>query len=54
MAEPECPECAAQGVDNITSKLTPPGGEYPNPMLDIYKVIFCNQCGHIYGVFPKS
>jgi len=50
MAEPKCPKCGAEGVDNITPKQTRP--TTAPPWHDIYGVVFCNQCGHVYGVFP--
>ncbi len=52
MAEPKCPKCDAEGVGNIALKKTPLQGGTPFRK-DIYEVIFCTQCGHIYGVFPE-
>jgi uncharacterized Zn finger protein len=50
MAEPKCPECNIQGVNNIVaaeSREQYPG-DYPE-----FLVVHCNSCGHVYGVFVK-
>lgn len=46
MAQPKCPECSVKGVKNILLNLT-------QSSVAPYEVIYCDKCGHIYGVFPK-
>jgi curved DNA-binding protein CbpA len=49
--EPKCPKCSAAGVDHIVSRK---GGSASSRgkqfVLAPFNVIFCNQCGHVYGV----
>lgn len=47
MEEPKCPKCSESGVPNIRVRpLVVPQG-------DQVKIIYCDYCGYIYGVFPK-
>ena len=41
-AAPRCPFCNAQGVNHIASKV-----------MGSFALIFCGQCGAVYGVVPK-
>ena len=50
MAEPKCPSCETQGIDNIVSKESREHSRRREPW---FYVVYCSQCGHIYGVFPK-
>ena len=43
MVEPRCPHCNAHGVNKIAAK-----------NLGNYSLIYCGQCGAIYGVVPKT
>lgn len=50
MAEPKCPECGVVGLGNIVSEGSAEkskGGD------DWFDVVFCSECGHVYGVFNK-
>ncbi len=49
-AEPKCPSCQAIGKKHIAtvgSDQKAPGG------MSRYEIVFCMECGHIYGVFPN-
>jgi hypothetical protein len=51
MAEPKCPSCEAQGIGKIALK------ETERPTKDdkvCLTVAFCEDCGHIYGVFARA
>lgn len=54
-AEPKCPQCAVTGVDHIVSRK---GGTSPTRgkqfILSPFNVIFCAECGHVYGVTGQS
>ncbi|WP_313469779.1 transcriptional regulator [Lysinibacillus sp.] len=50
MAEPKCPECGVVGLQNIVSEGSEEkskGGD------DWFDVVYCSECGHVYGVFNK-
>lgn len=50
MAEPKCPDCGVGGMAHIISEvsdLKSKGGDA------WFEVAFCDQCGHVYGVFAK-
>ncbi len=50
VAQPKCPSCQVQGKGNITtlpSEQKAPGG------LARYEIVFCEKCGHVYGVYPN-
>ena len=50
MADPKCPSCDAQGIEHITSKesdVKSKGGDA------WFEVVYCDKCGHVYGVFTK-
>lgn len=50
MAKPKCPNCAIEGVENIVSE----GSEAKSKGGDHwFEVAFCDNCGHIYNVYPK-
>lgn len=54
-AEPKCPSCSAVGIDRIVSRkagaTTARGKQF---VLAPFNIIFCNACGHVYGVTPNS
>ncbi len=50
MAKPTCPECAAEGIEHIVSQ---DSDEQTKGGDAWFNVAFCNNCGHIYGVFAK-
>jgi uncharacterized Zn finger protein len=50
MANPKCPNCEAEGIEYVVSeeseKMSNGGDAW-------FEVAYCDQCGHIYNVFPK-
>jgi curved DNA-binding protein CbpA len=53
--EPKCPECSAAGTDHIVSrKGGTSAGRGKQFVLSPFQVIFCSQCGHVYGVTGAS
>ncbi len=50
MAEPKCPSCAVEGIDHITSEASSETAKQGNPW---FYVAYCDNCGHVYGVFAK-
>jgi hypothetical protein len=48
--KPKCPECEAVGLEHIISEDAKEADDNLNPW---FQVVFCNVCGHVYGVFPK-
>ena len=50
MAEPVCPSCSISGIDKIASK---PSAEKSRENTPWYFVAFCENCGHVYGIFTK-
>ena len=50
MADPKCPQCQAAGIDKIVAT---PSNEKARDNTPWYYVAHCDECGHIYGVFPK-
>ena len=53
--QPKCPQCAAVGTEYILSRK---GGAGPSRgkqfILSPFSVIFCSECGHVYGVTGQS
>jgi len=50
MAEPKCPKCPAEGVDNIkcaSNRTTSKDAAW-------VEVVFCNQCGYVYNVLARN
>ncbi|HEY9135026.1 MAG TPA: hypothetical protein VIM85_04475 [Pseudomonadales bacterium] len=50
MTEPKCPDCAVQGINHLVSKDSTEHSKKRDPW---FYVVYCNQCGHVYGVFAK-
>lgn len=50
MAEPKCPECGTKGLDKIVSEESSQHSKGGDAW---FEVVFCENCGHIYGVFAK-
>jgi len=50
MAEPKCPECSVEGIEHIVSK---DSSEKARDNRAWFQVAYCDNCGHIYGVFNK-
>ena len=48
--QPKCPSCSTQGIEKIVSqdsKELSKGGDA------WFNVVYCENCGHVYGVFAK-
>jgi hypothetical protein len=53
--EPKCPQCSAAGTDHIVSrKGGTSAGRGKQFVLSPFQVIFCSQCGHVYGITGVS
>jgi len=53
--EPKCPGCSVAGTDHIISRKggsgTARGKQF---ILSPFNIIFCSECGHVYGVTATS
>lgn len=53
--EPKCPKCLAVGIDNVVSRKGGTGASRGKQfILSPFNVVFCNQCGHVYGITGGS
>ena len=53
--EPKCPSCSVVGIDHIVSRKAGAGSARGKQfILAPFNIIFCNACGHVYGVTPTS
>lgn len=51
--DPKCPSCSVIGVEHIISRKGGGGGSRGKQfVLAPFNVIFCDACGHVYGVTP--
>ncbi len=50
MAEPRCPSCDTVGIEHIVSADSPTKSKDGMPW---FNVVFCGNCGHVYGVLAK-
>ena len=50
MAEPKCPECSTGGKRHIVAEESDLESKDGDPW---FEIVYCDQCGHVYGVFPK-
>lgn len=50
MAEPKCPECGIEGIDHIVSRDSVEQSRSRQPW---FLVVYCEGCGHVYGVIAK-
>jgi len=49
--DPKCPTCSVVGIDHIISRKGGSGGTRGKQfILAPFNVIFCDACGHVYGV----
>lgn len=54
-ADPKCPSCSVLGMDHIISRKGGSGGTRGKQfVLAPFNVIFCDACGHVYGVTLNS
>jgi DnaJ-class molecular chaperone len=53
--EPKCPSCSVVGTDHIVSRkggaATARGKQF---VLAPFNIVFCDACGHVYGVTPSA
>ncbi len=50
-SDPKCPSCSIVGMDHIISRKGGSGGSRGKQfVLAPFNVIFCDACGHVYGV----
>jgi DnaJ-class molecular chaperone len=53
--DPKCPSCSVVGLDHIISRTGGSGGSRGKQfVLAPFNVIFCDSCGHVYGVTLNS
>jgi DnaJ-class molecular chaperone len=53
--DPKCPSCSVIGLDHIISRKGGSGGSRGKQfVLAPFNVIFCDSCGHVYGVTLNS
>jgi uncharacterized Zn finger protein len=50
MAEPKCPSCIVEGLKYIISADSDEESKNGDPW---FNVVYCSECGHVYGVFAK-
>jgi DnaJ-class molecular chaperone len=50
-AEPKCPSCSVVGAEHIVSRRAgSAAGRGKQFITSPFNVVFCNSCGHVYGV----
>ena len=53
--DPKCPSCSVIGIDHIISRKGGSGGTRGKQfVLAPFNVVFCDACGHVYGVTLNS
>lgn len=53
--EPKCPGCSVVGAEHIVSRKGGAGGSRGKQfVLAPFNIIFCNVCGHVYGVTGQA
>ena len=53
--DPKCPSCSVVGIDHIISRKGGSGGSRGKHfVLAPFNVVFCDRCGHVYGVTLNS
>lgn len=53
--DPKCPTCSVVGIDHIISRKGGSGGTRGKQfILAPFNVIYCDACGHVYGVTLNS
>ena len=53
--EPKCPSCSVVGSDHIISRKAGADSARGKQFIrSPFNVIFCNTCGHVYGVTPST
>jgi hypothetical protein len=49
-SKPKCPQCGIEGIEYMSSENSTEQSRLGDAWFD---VVFCNQCGHIHGIFNK-
>jgi curved DNA-binding protein CbpA len=53
--EPRCPNCAAAGMDHVISRKSGSSKSRGKQfVISPFQIIFCDQCGHVYGITGAS
>jgi curved DNA-binding protein CbpA len=53
--EPQCPSCSAVGMNHIISRKAGGGGARGKQFVTSpFQVVFCSECGHVYGISGHS
>ena len=53
--EPQCPNCSVVGMDHVISRKSGSGmGRGKQFITSPFQVIFCDHCGHVYGIAGHS
>jgi curved DNA-binding protein CbpA len=53
--QPKCPQCSALGTDSIVSRKGGSGTSRGKQFVRApFTVVFCSECGHVYGVMGQS
>lgn len=50
MAKPKCPDCGTIGKEHIVSDESDEKSKGGDPW---FNIVYCDECGHVYGVFAK-
>ena len=50
MAEPKCPDCGVVGVSHL---VTTDSQEKSRDGKALFNIVYCDGCGHVYGVFAN-
>ncbi len=54
-SEPKCPGCSVVGVEHVVARKGGAGASKGKQfILSPFNVIFCSECGHVYGVTGAS
>ncbi len=48
--EPKCPKCEVSGRDHMKDQESLQKSKGGNAW---FEIVYCGNCGHVYGVFPK-
>ncbi len=48
--KPKCNSCGVEGIEHIISKKSKEESKGGDPW---FNIVYCDKCGHIYGVFAK-
>ena len=53
--EPKCPQCSTVGIESIVSRKGGTGAPRGKQFIHSpFSVVFCNSCGHVYGITGVS